>query len=334
MDQNLLYIIDDCLIPLKFSTLEDMKNNTFIIASRKSPLALQQTKIIQNRIAALYPELTIEILGMTTQADQMLSVPLTQVGGKGLFVKELEEALLEHRAHLAVHSMKDMPMELPSGLMVPVVCEREDTRDVFVSNHYGSLEDLPSGACVGTSSVRRQSQCRAIRPDLHLNDLRGNVNTRLKRLDAGDFDALILAAAGLKRLGLSHRITAFLSIEQLLPAAGQGALALECRTDDRLTQQRIAPLNHEDTFYCVTAERILCRYLGGNCQVPIAAYAEFKNGSIELRGMVASMDGKTILSARHQAPVAEVQQLGEQVARDLLKQGAAEILKEFPRSEA
>lgn len=306
-----------------------MKKQQFIITTRESPLALRQTEWVQNKLALLHPELTIELLGVTTRADKLLSISLSEVGGKGLFVKELEEALLAGRAQLAVHSMKDMPMDFPQGLAVPVVCEREEVRDVLVSNHYASIETLPLGARVGTSSLRRQSQLSALRPDLVIESLRGNVNTRLARLDRGDFDAIILAAAGLKRLGLDQRITSFISVDQILPAVGQGALALECREGDALTLAQIAPLNHAPTFACVTAERALCRQLGGGCQLPVAAYAELVDNRLNLRGLVGSLDGKTILQARGQGAVSEANTLGERVAKDLLQQGADKILREF-----
>lgn len=309
--------------------LDLMKKQPFIITTRESPLALRQTEWVQNQLAGLHPDLQIELLGVTTRADKLLSIALSEVGGKGLFVKELEEALLAGRAQLAVHSMKDLPMDFPPGLSVPVVCQREEARDVLVSKHYSSLEALPSGARIGTSSLRRQSQLRALRPDLQLENLRGNVNTRLARLDKGDFDALILAAAGLKRLGLENRITTFLSIDQILPAVGQGALALECREEDHFTLEKITALNHAPTQACVTAERALCKRLGGGCQLPVAAYAEFAKDQLDLRGLVGSLDGKTLVRARRQAPVAEAERLGEQVAQDLLQQGAAQILRAF-----
>lgn len=306
-----------------------VKIHKLVITTRESPLALRQTEWVENRLAALHPELELELLGVTTRADRMLAISLSQVGGKGLFVKELEEALLKGRAQLAVHSMKDMPMDFPPGLCVPVVCEREEPRDVLVSNCYSSLEALPQRARVGTSSLRRQSQLLALRPDLVLEDLRGNVNTRLARLDRGDFDALILAAAGLKRLGMSNRISSLIPIDQILPAVGQGALALECCQEDGWTQEKILPLNHGATFACVTAERAMCKMLGGGCQVPVAAYAQWTQEGLDLRGLVGSRDGKTILRARRQAKADEAVILGEQVALDLLQQGAEKILCEF-----
>jgi hydroxymethylbilane synthase len=306
-----------------------VKKQQLIITTRESPLALRQTEWVKTKLTELHPELQVELLGVTTRADKLLTISLSEVGGKGLFVKELEEALLEGRAQLAVHSMKDMPMEFPLGLGVPVVCEREEVRDVLVSNHYASLETLPTGARIGTSSLRRQSQLRALRPDLIIENLRGNVNTRLARLDRGDYDALILAGAGLKRLGLEHRIATFISIDQILPAVGQGALALECHEADGWTKEQIAPLNHAGTFACVTAERALCRQLGGGCQLPVAAYAELVEGQLDLRGLVGSLDGKIILQARLQAALHEAESLGKQVADLLLQQGADKILREF-----
>ena len=306
-----------------------MSPQSLVITTRESPLALCQTEWVRQKLLQCHPTLNIEVLGITTQADKLLSISLGEVGGKGLFVKELEEALLTQRAHLAVHSMKDMPMELPAGLCVPVICEREEVRDVFVSNHYASLEELPEGARLGTSSLRRQSQLRAFRPDFYIDNLRGNVNTRLKRLDAGDFDALILAGAGLKRLGCSERIRSFIPVEQILPAVGQGALAVECREEDERTRSILAPLNHPATFACVSAERALCRQLGGGCHVPVAAYAAMSGDSIDLRGLVGSVDGKTILTAQDQDVFHNLEQLAERVAKDLKRQGAEEILRRY-----
>lgn len=305
-----------------------MSKQSLTITTRESPLALRQTQWVQAQLVKLYPNWNIELLGLTTTGDQLLNIPLYEVGGKGLFVKELEQALLDRRADLAVHSLKDMPMELPPGLSLPVICERLEVRDVFVSNHYSSLEALPKGARLGTSSLRRQSQAAALRPDLHFENLRGNVNTRLIRLDQGEFDALILAGAGLKRLGLENRITSFIEIDQILPAPGQGALALECRSDDEATQTTIRPLNHPTTKACVTAERAMCTLLGGGCQLPVAAYAEFRKDQLDLRGLVASPDGRTLIRARRRAGILEAVALGEEVAQELLRQGADQILKQ------
>lgn len=305
-----------------------MTKRHLVIATRESPLALCQAKLIKAELIKHHPHLSIEFLGITTKADKLLDVTLTDIGGKGLFVKELEEALLDGRADIAVHSMKDVPMELPEGLCLPVMLKREEPRDVFVSNQYASLAEMPSGASLGTSSLRRQFQLRAIRPDIDLRSLRGNVNTRLKRLDQGDFDGLILAAAGLKRMGLAVRIRSYLSIDQSLPAAGQGALGIECREDEHI-MALIAPLNDPLTFDCVSAERALCRRLGGGCQVPVAAFAESHHEELHLRGLVANHDGTKILRARINGPLSHAERLGERAAEELLQQGAEKILKEF-----
>lgn len=297
------------------------------IATRESPLALWQAHWVKNQLLKFYPQLKINLLGMTTQADKLLEIPLTQVGGKGLFVKELEESLLDGRADIAVHSMKDVPMELPTGLCIPVMCQREDPRDVLVSNHYAEIHDLPAGAVIGTSSYRRQSQLNAVRSDLKLLHLRGNVNTRLNKLDKGEYQAIILAAAGLIRLGLQSRITHYLSLDTSLPAAGQGVLGIECRENDVHTQELIASLNDISSFVCVTAERALCKRLGGGCQAPIAAYAEIKKNKIYLRGLVGSLDGKQILRVEKTGEINEAQNMGIVAAEDLISQGAEEILR-------
>jgi hydroxymethylbilane synthase len=300
-----------------------MPKNTLTIATRESPLALWQANWVKERIEKTHPHVTVTLLGLTTQGDQ-LSIPLTEVGGKGLFVKELEEALLDGRADIAVHSMKDVPMEFPKGLILPVICEREEPRDVLVSNDFSSLNELPSGALIGTSSLRRQSQILALRPDLRTAALRGNVGTRLKKLDQGEYAAIILAAAGLYRLELEQRISEFLSVEQSLPAAGQGALGIECRADDAETQKIIAPLNHSATSLCVTAERAMCKKLNASCQVPVAAFAEMRQEKIYLRGLVADESGKKILRAEFSDKNSE--KTGVFVADALLQQGAGEIL--------
>src|SRR5579862_449484 len=255
-----------------------MTNPLLTIATRESPLALWQANWVKTRLEHFHPTLKITLLGLTTSGDQL------QAGGKGLFVKELEEALLAGRADIAVHSVKDVPMDFPSGLCLPVFCEREDPRDAFISNHFTFLDELPTQAQVGTSSLRRQSQLYAIRPDIQVESLRGNVNTRLARLDRDEFSAIVLAVAGLKRLNLQDRICSYLSLEQSLPAAGQGVLGIECRTEDKVVQSLIAPLNHAETALCVQAERAMCQYLGGGCHVPIAAYAMFVGKKIHLRG--------------------------------------------------
>jgi len=301
---------------------------TVRIATRKSPLALWQAHFVADRLRALHPGLRTELLQLTTQGDRILDAPLSKVGGKGLFVKELEQALLEGRADIAVHSMKDVPMELPRGLVLPVICEREDPRDAFVSNRYNTLAELPQGAVVGTSSLRRASQLRARRPDLVIRDCRGNVQTRLAKLDAGDYDAIILASAGLKRLGLEARIAAVIAIGDSLPAVGQGAVGIECRQHDLVTQKLVMALNHEPTALRVRAERAMNQRLQGGCQVPIAGYAEVDGSDLHLSALVAGLDGRTVLRAARRGDSREPERLGVAVAEHLLAQGADRILRD------
>ncbi|HSW69993.1 MAG TPA: hydroxymethylbilane synthase [Gammaproteobacteria bacterium] len=303
-----------------------MKKNRLIIATRESPLALWQANWVKIQLEALHPTLSIELLGLTTTADKLLSVPLYKTGGKGLFVKELEEALLAKKADIAVHSMKDVPMDLPPDLCIPVMCEREDPRDAFVSNEYTSLTDLPENAVVGTSSLRRQSQILAARSDLQSSFLRGNVNTRLEKLDQKNYHAIILAAAGLKRLGLGSRIRSFLPIDEMLPAAGQGVLGIECRTNDEEILALISPLNNLQSIQCVTAERAVCRYLQGGCHVPIAAYAEKIDNQLRLQALVATAKGDRIIRSNAADNPAQAETLGIRVAKDLLRQGAQSLL--------
>ncbi|AZN67528.1 hydroxymethylbilane synthase [Acinetobacter haemolyticus] len=300
---------------------------TLKIATRQSPLALWQAEHIRSRLNTLYPDLTVELVKFVTQGDKILDTPLAKIGGKGLFVKELEAALLDGRADLAVHSMKDVPMHLPDGLTLAVICEREDPLDAFVSNQYARFEDLPQGAKVGTSSLRRKCQILQQRPDLEIIDLRGNVGTRLSKLDDGLYDAIILASAGLKRLGLADRIRHCLAPVLSLPAVGQGALGLECRADDEKLLALIQPLQHEETSICVRAERALNAYLEGGCQVPIAGYATIVNHQLQIEGRVGSVDGKTLLKKKLIGSTDQAEQLGEQLAQDLLDQGAGELLK-------
>lgn len=306
-----------------------MTKRRLIIATRESPLALQQANFIKDQLEIQHPHLTITLLGLTTTADRNLDVSLTEIGGKGLFVKELEEALLDGRADIAVHSMKDVPMDLPPGLILPVIGEREEPRDVFVSNNHVSLAALPHGARVGTSSLRRQTQMRALRKDLTLQNLRGNIHTRLSRLDKNDFDAIILAGAGLKRMNLNHRIRTYFSPEESLPSAGQGALGIECRADDIATVELITPLNHAITNTRVTAERAVCRRLGGGCKLPVAAYAEIHNKILILRALVAGLDGIKLIRARLEGDTSQANEIGTRLAETLLEQGADKILKEF-----
>lgn len=302
-----------------------MKKN-LKIATRQSPLALWQAEYIQNQLMKLHSGLQVELVTFVTQGDKILDTPLAKIGGKGLFVKELEAALLDGRADLAVHSMKDVPMALPEGLSLAVICEREDPFDAFVSNQYEHFDQLPLGAKLGTSSLRRKCQILKQRPDLDVIDLRGNVGTRLAKLDEGLYDAIILASAGLKRLGLTHRIRHHLTAELSLPAVGQGALGLECRTLDTDTLALIQPLLHVETDACVRAERAFNAYLEGGCQVPIAGFATLEGDRVSIEGRVGSVDGKTLLVSKLQGDIAEAEQLGVLLAQDLIRQGAAELL--------
>jgi len=297
-----------------------------VIASRESPLAMWQALHIQSRLQALYPETVVEILGMTTTGDQILDTPLARVGGKGLFVKELETALADGRADLAVHSMKDVPMNLPEGFLMAATGEREDPRDAFVSNNFASLEALPAGSIVGTSSLRRQSQLQARFPDLKIESLRGNLQTRLRKLDEGQYAAIILAAAGLIRLGLQARIRSVISPELSIPAVGQGALGIEISATRTDLLTVLAPLNHADTEVCVKAERAMSRALAGSCTVPLGAYATCHADAIEITGFVASVDGKQMLIETATGHRNNAEALGQQLANQLLASGAGEIL--------
>ena len=301
--------------------------DTLRIATRKSQLALWQAEYVRDVLLQYHPDLNVELVKMTTQGDKILDTPLARVGGKGLFVKELEAGLLNGDADIAVHSMKDVPVELPEGLHLSVICPREDPRDAFVANNYASFETLPKGARLGTSSLRRQCQLAAQRPDLNIIDLRGNVNTRLQKLDNGDYDAIILAAAGLKRLGMENRITEYLSPEVSLPAIGQGAVGIECRQDDDWVNELLAPLNDRDTAIRVRAERALNHRLQGGCQVPIAGYAELAHGVILLRGLVGTVDGSQIIHGEIAGQPEDAEYLGRVLAEDLLSRGADEILE-------
>lgn len=304
-----------------------MSQREIRIATRKSALALWQAEYVKARLEAAHPGLRVSLVPMVSRGDKLLDAPLAKIGGKGLFVKELETALLEGEADIAVHSMKDVPMEFPEGLGLHCICEREDPRDAFVSNRFASLDELPAGSVVGTSSLRRQAQLLARRPDLRIQFLRGNVNTRLAKLDAGEYDAIILAAAGLIRLGFGARIRASLGVDDSLPAGGQGAVGIECRNADADILQLLAPLNHADTAARVTAERALNRRLNGGCQVPIACYAVLEGDRLWLRGLVGQPDGLRLLRAEGRAPLGEAEALGERVADELLAAGAGEILK-------
>jgi hydroxymethylbilane synthase len=297
-----------------------------VIASRESALAMWQARHIQARLQALYPEATVEILGMTTTGDQILDSPLARIGGKGLFVKELEQALADGRADLAVHSMKDVPMNLPEGFALAATGEREDPRDAFVSVNYQRLEDLPQGSVVGTSSLRRQSQLQARFPHLKIESLRGNLQTRLRKLDEGQYAAIILAAAGLKRLGLEDRITQLIGPENSIPAVGQGALGIEIRADREDMRSVLAPLNHPDTAACVEAERAMSRALAGSCTVPLGAYAHIENGRLRMTGFVASVDGREMVRDNVEGLPGDADALGRELAAKLIGHGADRIL--------
>jgi hydroxymethylbilane synthase len=296
------------------------------IATRNSPLAMWQAEFVKSRLLELHQNIEVELIGMKTQGDIILDTPLAKVGGKGLFVKELEQGMLDGRADIAVHSMKDVPVEFPEGLHLPVICEREDPHDAFVSNHYQSIDELPHGARLGTSSLRRECQVRTHRPDLEVLPLRGNVNTRLRKLDDGEFDAIILAMAGLKRLGFDDRIRSALTPEQSLPAIGQGALGIETRVDDAEMNALIAPLHCDKTAVVLRAERALNKRLSGGCQVPIAGYAMLDDDNVWLRGLVGQPDGTNTVTAEVHGKAADAEQLGIQVAEMLLAKGADKIL--------
>jgi len=297
-----------------------------VIASRESRLAMWQAEHVQARLQALYPDCDVSIVGMTTRGDQILDRALSQVGGKGLFVKELEVAMTEGKADLAVHSLKDVPMDLPEGFALSAILEREDPRDAFVSNQYADLADLPAGAVVGTSSLRRQAMIAARFPDLVVRALRGNLDTRLRKLDQGEYAAIVLAAAGLKRLGLAQRIKAYLTPEDSLPAAGQGAMAIEILSSRTDLAAWLAPLNHADTALAVLAERSVSKAFGGSCQIPLAAHAALEGDQFRLCAMVATPDGAQIALADVHAPASQSAQVCAEVIAALRAQGAEQIL--------
>ncbi|MBL8427441.1 MAG: hydroxymethylbilane synthase [Dechloromonas sp.] len=300
-----------------------------VIASRESRLAMWQAVHVRERLSSLNPGSEVVILGMTTKGDQILDRPLAEIGGKGLFIKELEVAMQEGKAHLAVHSMKDVPMVMPEGFVLAAISARENPRDAFVSNNYAGLDELPAGAVVGTSSLRREAILRAKFPQLVIRSLRGNLDTRLRKLDAGDYDAIILAAAGLIRLGLENRIKSVLTSEQSLPAPGQGALGIELVAGDAAMAAIVAPLNDEETAHCVKAERAFSRALGGSCQVPLGGYAVFDGDQLWLRGFVATADGQEMVSGELRGDPADDEALGRQLAEQLRAQGAAAILEKL-----
>ncbi len=297
------------------------------IATRKSPLALWQAEFVKAELKKYHPGLEVTLVPMTTKGDIILDTPLAKIGGKGLFVKELETAILEDRADIAVHSMKDVPMMFPEGLGLEVICERENPLDAFVSNKYSSLDDLPQGAIIGTSSLRRQCQLRAMRPDLDIRDLRGNLGTRLSKLDDGLYDGIILAAAGLIRLEMAHRIAQLIPADIILPAGGQGAVGIECRTNDKQTKTLISCLNHTQTAVRVKAERAVNHYLQGGCQVPIGVFAQINGDEISIDALVGAVDGSEIIQHQIVGPIEFAEKLGVEIAKQLLVDGADEILK-------
>ncbi len=303
-----------------------MTDKTIRIATRQSPLALWQAEFVKQELESAHPNLIVELVPMVTKGDIILDTPLAKVGGKGLFVKELETAMIENRADIAVHSMKDVPVEFPDGLGLVTICERGDPRDAFVSNHYETLDALPAGAVVGTSSLRRQCQLRAKRPDLIIKDLRGNVGTRLGKLDNDEYDAIILACAGLQRLNLHDRIRQAMPAEQSLPAVGQGAVGIECRLNDQRVIDLLAPLNDAETATRVLCERAMNNRLQGGCQVPIGSYSELQGDQIWLRALVGEPDGSEIIADEITGPIDQAEALGTTLAERLLSQGADRIL--------
>jgi len=297
------------------------------IATRRSPLALWQAEHVAERLERTFPGCRTELVKMTTQGDKILDAPLAKIGGKGLFVKELEQGMLEGLADIAVHSMKDVPVEFPGGLHLAAILTREDPTDAFVSKHYSTLHDLPANARIGTSSLRRQCQIKELYPDAEILSLRGNVNTRLAKLDAGEYDAVILASAGLKRLGMAERITQCLDTAVSLPAIGQGAIGIECRSDDSEINEMLSVLHDRETGLCVAAERAMNARLNGGCQVPIAGFAQLQGERIFMRGLVGSPDGSVIYRAERTGGLDEAEAIGKTVAEDLLAQGADKILQ-------
>jgi len=297
------------------------------IATRKSPLALWQAEHVAERLEQAFPGLKTELVKMTTRGDKILDAPLAKVGGKGLFVKELEQGMLEGTADIAVHSMKDVPVEFPEGLHLAAILPREDPTDAFVSNRYTSLSELPANARIGTSSLRRQCQIMERYPDAEILSLRGNVNTRLAKLDAGEYDAIILASAGLKRLGMADRISECLATDISLPAIGQGAIGIECRSDDVEINQLLSALHDPVTSLCVSAERAMNARLNGGCQVPIAGFAELRGDHLFMRGLVGSPDGSVLYRAERSGSQDQAENTGRQIAEELLALGADKILQ-------
>jgi|TARA_B100001250_G_scaffold208423_1_gene178898 hydroxymethylbilane synthase len=299
------------------------------IATRRSPLAIWQAEYVKKELIRNHSDIEIQIVRIQTEGDRFLDAPLFDIGGKGLFIKELEEALLSKNADIAVHSMKDVIVELPKGLEISVIMKREDSRDVLISNQYNSIAEIPDNSTVGTSSLRRQSQLKQVNSNILFEDLRGNVETRIGKLDDGKYDAIILAAAGIIRLGLAERITEFISFSHVLPAVGQGAIGIECRTNDETTQQLIAPLNDKDTSLCVLTERAFSRRLNGGCQLPIASHAVIENNQIKVDGLVARLDGSKVIRLQKIGELEDADKIGSSLAEALLDNGADAILKDY-----
>ena len=299
------------------------------IATRRSPLAIWQAEYVKKELIRNHSDIEIQIVRIQTEGDRFLDAPLFDIGGKGLFIKELEEALLSKNADIAVHSMKDVIVELPKGLEISVIMKREDSRDVLISNQYNSIAEIPDNSTVGTSSLRRQSQLKQVNSNILFEDLRGNVETRIGKLDDGKYDAIILAAAGIIRLGLAERITEFISFSHVLPAVGQGAIGIECRTNDETTQQLIAPLNDKYTSLCVLTERAFSRRLNGGCQLPIASHAVIENNQIKVDGLVARLDGSKVIRLQKIGELKDADKIGSSLAEALLDNGADAILKDY-----
>ena len=299
------------------------------IATRKSPLALWQANFVKQQLMTIHQDLTVELIPMVTKGDLLLDSPLSKIGGKGLFVKQLEQAIIDNEADIAVHSIKDIPAQFPTGLTLAVICQRDDVRDAFISNQYQCLDDLPDSAIIGTSSLRRQCQLRAKYPHLIIKDLRGNVGTRLAKLDNQEYDGIILAAVGLKRLGLQERIKQYIDTDLILPAVGQGAIGIETRINDEKILQLLAPLDNKNSRVCIQAERAMNQALQGGCQVPIACQSFLTNNLLTLNGLVGSLDGSTIIKVSITGAATEAEILGEKLAAKLLAKGADKILAEI-----
>lgn len=299
------------------------------IATRRSPLALWQANFVKQNLLLAHKNLTVELIPMMTQGDIILDSPLAKIGGKGLFVKQLEQAILTNQADIAVHSIKDIPAQFPEGLTLATICQRDDVRDAFISNRYSNLDELPKGAIVGTSSLRRQCQLRAKYPHLHIKDLRGNVGTRLAKLDNQEYDAIILASVGLKRLGLQDRIKQYIDTNLILPAVGQGAIGIETRANDKSLLEILSVLDDKNSRICIEAERAMNKALQGGCQVPIACYSQLNNDILLLQGLVGSIDGSKIIQATVEGSISEPEKIGQTLAEHLLEQGAKSILQEL-----